>query len=129
MQGDHFLVLSNDHVDLQSGNYGELQPTVEATPAPSIQKAVQNAKNVSKYYRWFVPFICTGKMNCFVVRCEDTRSAALTKRSTARNPSKCCVCFSSVLKSYSRNACIMPGLSHHGSFIKQSEQSYKEVAR
>ena len=126
MQGDHFLVLSNDHVDLQSGNYGELQPRVAATPAPSIQKAVQNAKNVSTYYRWFVPFNCTGKMNCFDVRCEDTRSAALSKRSTARNPSKCCVCFSSVLKSYSRNACIMPGLSHHGSFIKQS---YKEVAR
>ena len=54
MQGDHFLVLSNDHVDLQSGNYGELQPRVAATPAPSIQKAVQNAKNVSTYYRWFV---------------------------------------------------------------------------
>ena len=86
MQGDHFLVLSNDHVDLQNGNYGELQESVAATPAPSIQKAVQNAKNGSTYYRWFVPFICTGKMNCFVVRCEDTRSAALSKRSTARNP-------------------------------------------
>ena len=65
MLGDHFLVLSNDHVDLQSGNYGELQ------------QVAQNAKNASTYYRWFVPFICTGKMNCFVVRCEDTRSAAL----------------------------------------------------
>ena len=68
MQGDHFLVLSNDHVDLQSGNYGELQPRVAATPAPSIQKAVQNAKNVSTYYRWFVPFICTGKMFCCPMR-------------------------------------------------------------
>ena len=77
MLGDHFLVLSNDHVDLQRGNYGELQPRVAATPAPSIQKAVENAKNVATYYRWFVPFFCIGKMNCFVVRCEDTRSAAL----------------------------------------------------
>ena len=49
MQGDHFLVLSNDHVDLQSGNYGELQPRV-ATESRCKRVATESRSKCQKCF-------------------------------------------------------------------------------